>query len=99
MWSNTYLVDLLIVTIVPKPLPAALRITKNIHNVLQGVSPPSQRITAEEKKAVIHWITENAYRYWLSESGPLCPVEEGGAHIIIVCVLLVSCLSVQFLPH
>ncbi|PNP74454.1 hypothetical protein FNYG_12210 [Fusarium nygamai] len=69
---------------VPKPLPTALRITKNIHNVLQGVSPPSQRITAEEKKAVIHWITENAYRYWLSESGPLRPVEEGGAHVIII---------------
>uniref|UniRef100_A0A0D2XSR2 Uncharacterized protein n=1 Tax=Fusarium oxysporum (strain Fo5176) TaxID=660025 RepID=A0A0D2XSR2_FUSOF len=69
---------------VPKPLPSALRITKNIHNVLQGVSPPSQRITAEEKNAVIHWITENAYRYWLSESGPLCPVEEGGAHVIIL---------------
>ncbi|KLP04678.1 related to CCG-9 trehalose synthase (clock-controlled gene-9) [Fusarium fujikuroi] len=83
---------------VPKPLPSALRITKNIHNVLQGVSPPSQRITAEEKKAVIHWITENAYRYWLSESGPLCPVEEGGAHVIIVSILLVSRLIVQVLP-
>ncbi|EMT72112.1 Trehalose phosphorylase [Fusarium odoratissimum] len=69
---------------VPKPLPTALRITKNIHNILQGVSPTSQRITAEEKKAVIHWITENAYRYWLSESGPLRPAEEGGAHIIII---------------
>ncbi|KAG7404188.1 Trehalose phosphorylase [Fusarium oxysporum f. sp. rapae] len=68
---------------VPKPLPTALRITKNIHKVLQGVGPPSQRITAEEKKAVIHWITDNAYRYWLSESGPLRPVEEGGSHVII----------------
>ncbi|KAM0393462.1 hypothetical protein ACHAPZ_010418 [Fusarium culmorum] len=68
---------------VPKPLPTALRITKNIQNVLQGVSPPSERITSEEKKAVIHWITENAYRYWLSETGPLRPVEEGGAHVII----------------
>ncbi|PNP84967.1 hypothetical protein FNYG_01664 [Fusarium nygamai] len=69
---------------VPKPLPTALRITKNIHNMLQGVSPSSQRITAEDKKAVIHWITENAYRYWLSESGPLRPAEEGGVHIIII---------------
>ncbi|KAH7169834.1 uncharacterized protein B0J16DRAFT_376711 [Fusarium flagelliforme] len=69
---------------VPKPLPSALRITKNIHNVLQGVSPPSQRISAKEKEAVIQWITENAYRYWLSESGPLRPVEEGGAHVIII---------------
>lgn len=87
------------VAIVPKPLPTALRITKNIHNVLQGVCPPSQRITSEQKKAVVHWITENAYRYWLSESGPLRPVEEGGAHVIIVSILLVSPLSVQVLPH
>jgi hypothetical protein len=83
------------VSIVPKPLPTALRITKNIQNVLQGVSPPSERITSEEKKAVIHWITENAYRYWLSETGPLRPVEEGGAHVIIVSAIFVSRLSVQ----
>ncbi|RFN43464.1 hypothetical protein FIE12Z_12299, partial [Fusarium flagelliforme] len=82
----------------PKPLPSALRITKNIHNVLQGVSPPSQRITAEEKEAVIHWITENAYRYWFSESGPLRPMEEGGAHVIIVSIFLVSRSGVQLLP-
>jgi hypothetical protein len=87
------------VTIVPKPLPTALRITKNIHDVLQGVSPPSQRITSEEKKAIIHWITENAYRYWLSESGPLCPVEEGGAHVIIVSIIFVSCFNVEVPPQ
>jgi hypothetical protein len=90
---------LMMVDIVPKPLPTALRITKNIHNVLQGASPPSLRITAEEKRAVIRWITDNAYRYWLSESGPLCPVEEGGAHVIIVSAFHVSRLSVQVLPH
>ncbi|KIL83632.1 hypothetical protein FAVG1_13153 [Fusarium avenaceum] len=69
---------------VPKPLPTALRITKNIQNVLQGVNLPSERITSEEKNAVIDWITKNAYRYWLSETGPLRPVEEGGAHVIII---------------
>ncbi|KAJ4132308.1 hypothetical protein NW754_015123 [Fusarium falciforme] len=69
---------------VPKPLPRVFRITKNIHNVLQGVSPPDQRITAEEKDAIIGWITENAHRYWLADGGPLCPVEEGGAHIVII---------------
>ncbi|SPJ76442.1 related to trehalose synthase [Fusarium torulosum] len=84
---------------VPKPLPTALRITKNIQNVLQGVSPPSERITSEEKKDIIHWITENAYRYWLSEAGPLRPVEEGGAHVIIVSAIFVSRSSVQVLSH
>ncbi|KAH7125028.1 hypothetical protein B0J13DRAFT_647177 [Dactylonectria estremocensis] len=69
---------------VPKPLPSVFRITKNIHNVLQGVSHPDQRITAEEKDAIIHWITENANRYWLSDGGPLRPVEEGGAHVVII---------------
>ncbi|WAO87443.1 Glycos-transf-1 domain-containing protein [Fusarium falciforme] len=69
---------------VPKPLPRVFRITKNIHNVLQGVSPPDQRITAEEKDAIIGWITENAHRYWLADGGPLRPVEEGGAHIVII---------------
>jgi hypothetical protein len=69
---------------VPKPRPGVFRITKNIHNILQGVSHPDQRITAEEKQAIIDWITENASRYWLSEGGPLRPVEEGGAHVVIV---------------
>lgn len=71
---------------VPKPLPGVFRITKNIHNVLQGVSHPDQRITAGEKDAIIDWITENAHRYWLSDGGPLRPVEEGGAHVVIVSI-------------
>ncbi|KAF5697502.1 Trehalose phosphorylase [Fusarium mundagurra] len=69
---------------VPKPLPRVFRITKNIHNVLQGVSPPDERITAEEEDAIIDWITENAQRYWLADGGPLCQPEEGGAHIVII---------------
>ncbi|KAH6951164.1 hypothetical protein BKA56DRAFT_505774 [Ilyonectria sp. MPI-CAGE-AT-0026] len=69
---------------VPKPLPGVFRITKNIHNVLQGVSHPDQRITAGEMDAIIDWITENAHRYWLSDGGPLRPVEEGGAHVVII---------------
>ncbi len=60
------------------------RITKNIHNILQGVSHPDQRIAAEEKQAIIDWITENANRYWFSEGGPLRPAEEGGADVVIV---------------
>jgi len=69
---------------VPKPRPGVFRITKNIHNILQGVSHPDQRVSAEEKQAVIDWITENANRYWFSEGGPLRPPEEGGADIVIV---------------
>jgi len=69
---------------VPKPRPGVFRITKNIHNILQGVSHPDQRVSAEEKQAVIDWITENANRYWFSEGGPLRPPEEGGADIVII---------------
>lgn len=60
------------------------RITKNIHNILQGVSHPDQRISAEEKQAIIDWITDNANRYWFSEGGPLRSPEEGGADVVIV---------------
>ncbi|CAK7211470.1 hypothetical protein SCUCBS95973_001126 [Sporothrix curviconia] len=69
---------------VPKPRPGVFRITKNIHNILQGVSHPDQRISTEEKASIISWITENANRYWFSEGGPLRPPEEGGADVIII---------------
>ena len=68
----------------PKPRPGVFRITKNIHNILQGVSHPDQRISAEEKQAILDWITENATRYWFSEDGPLRAPEEGGADVVIV---------------
>ncbi|KAI1492224.1 family 4 glycosyltransferase [Biscogniauxia mediterranea] len=69
---------------VPKPSPGVFRSTKNMHNVLQGVSRPDQCISAEERKSIIDWITENANRYWLSEGGPLRPPEEGGADVIVI---------------
>ncbi|TPX13378.1 uncharacterized protein E0L32_006108 [Thyridium curvatum] len=69
---------------VPKPRPGVFRVTKNIHNILQGVSHPDQRISAEEKESIIDWITENAQRYWLSEGGPLRPASEGGADVIVI---------------
>ncbi|GJN76572.1 hypothetical protein PLIIFM63780_000056 [Purpureocillium lilacinum] len=68
---------------VPKPRPGVFRITKNIHNILQGVSPEDQRITDQEKESVVEWIFDNAHRYWLSEGGPLRPPEEGGADVIV----------------
>jgi alpha,alpha-trehalose phosphorylase (configuration-retaining) len=73
---------------VPKPRPGVFRITKNIHNILQGVSHPDQRVTAEEKQAIIDWITENASRYWFSEGGPLCSPQDGGADVVIVSLQL-----------
>ncbi|KAK4466136.1 family 4 putative glycosyltransferase [Cladorrhinum samala] len=69
---------------VPKPRPGVFRVTKNIHNILQGVSHPDQRISAEEKQSIIDWITDNATRYWFSEGGPLCSPEDGGADVVII---------------
>ncbi|KAF7549550.1 hypothetical protein G7046_g8310 [Stylonectria norvegica] len=69
---------------VPKPRPGVFRITKNVHNILQGVSHPDQRITQEEKDTITDWIEDNANRYWLSEGGPLRPAEEGGADVIMI---------------
>ncbi|KAG7103348.1 Trehalose phosphorylase like protein [Verticillium longisporum] len=69
---------------VPKPRPGVFRITKNIHNILQGVSHPDQRISRDEKQSIIDWITDNANRYWLSEGGPLRPPEEGGADVVMI---------------
>ncbi|OTA94249.1 glycosyltransferase family 4 protein [Hypoxylon sp. CO27-5] len=69
---------------VPKPRPGVFRITKNMHNILQGVSNPGERIAPDEQATIIDWITENANRYWLSKGGPLRPAEEGGADIIVI---------------
>ncbi|KXH31286.1 glycosyl transferase group 1 [Colletotrichum salicis] len=76
---------------VPKPRPGVFRVTKNIHNILQGVSHPDQRISAEEKQSIIDWITDNANRYWLSEGGPLRPPEEGGADVVMVSFPQTQC--------
>lgn len=69
---------------VPKPRADVFRITKNLHNVLQGVSTPDYTITSEDMAAIIEWNTDNAKRYWLVQGGPLQAPDEGGASIIIV---------------
>ncbi|KAG9256602.1 glycosyl transferase group 1 [Emericellopsis atlantica] len=69
---------------VPKPRAGVFRITKNIHNILQGVNEPGQHITYQEKQLIVDWIVDNANRYWLCPGGPLRPPGEGGAHVIVV---------------
>ncbi|CEJ54667.1 hypothetical protein PMG11_00966 [Penicillium brasilianum] len=50
---------------VPKPKPGIFRITKNNHNILQGVAPPGTRFTQEDRGILQEWVLENAERYWL----------------------------------
>ncbi|ODM19346.1 hypothetical protein SI65_05964 [Aspergillus cristatus] len=69
---------------VPKPRPGVFRLTKNNHNILQGVSKPNDRLTGKDYEQISDWIYENAKRYWLSCEGPLQPPSEGGAHIVVV---------------
>jgi hypothetical protein len=73
---------------VPKPKPGVFRITKNVHNILQGVAAEGERISTLDKNILTQWIDDNAQRYWLSEGGPLRPPSEGGAEIIVVCISL-----------
>ncbi|KAF3110659.1 hypothetical protein TWF569_002427 [Orbilia oligospora] len=66
---------------VPKPNPAVFRITKNNHNILQGVNDPSVGFSKDHQAQMDQWITYNAERYWLKEGGPL---SKGGADVIII---------------
>ncbi|KZT44118.1 trehalose phosphorylase [Sistotremastrum suecicum HHB10207 ss-3] len=65
---------------VPNPSPAVFRITKNNHNILQGVAAPSLRLTKEQRDIFDAWIQKNGTR-WLAEGGPLAP---GGVDIAFI---------------
>lgn len=69
---------------VPKPRPGIFRVTKNTHNILQGVSKPEERLSKEDRQLVMDWINENAKRYWLCPGGPLRPPSEGGADVVVI---------------
>ncbi|KAI9728609.1 MAG: hypothetical protein M1834_007637 [Cirrosporium novae-zelandiae] len=69
---------------VPKPKPGVFRITKNNHNILQGVAKADEFLAADQKTLLTNWITENAERYWFCSGGPLTRPEEGGADVIII---------------
>jgi glycosyltransferase involved in cell wall biosynthesis len=68
---------------VPKPKPEVFRITKNNHNILQGVAEPELRLTKKQINVLDEWCNQNAERFW-TENGPLAPRSQGGADVIIV---------------
>ncbi|KAI0048555.1 glycosyltransferase family 4 protein [Auriscalpium vulgare] len=65
---------------VPNPSPSVFRTTKNNHNILQGVAPPSLRLTQDAKDNFDQWILKNGLR-WTAEGGPLAP---GGVDIAFI---------------
>ncbi|KAG9196945.1 hypothetical protein G6514_002895 [Epicoccum nigrum] len=69
---------------VPKPKPAVFRITKNNHNILQGVEKTGLRLDQKSIDILDEWARQNAERYWMAKGGPLAPRSEGGADVIIV---------------
>lgn len=69
---------------VPKPKPEVFRITKNNHNILQGVADPKLRLTEKQCRVLDEWCLQNAERFWISEGGALAPRSKGGADVIIV---------------
>ncbi|KOC09936.1 putative trehalose synthase (Ccg-9) [Aspergillus flavus AF70] len=69
---------------VPKPRPGVFRVTKNNHNILQGVASPEERLSEEDWAQVTEWVNENAKRYWLIPGGPLQHPKDGGADVVII---------------
>lgn len=69
---------------VPKPRPGVFRVTKNNHNILQGVAGPDERLSPENRRSLTEWIEENARRYWTRPGGPLCSPSDGGVDVLIV---------------
>lgn len=65
---------------VPNPSPSVFRVTKNNHNILQGVAPPDLRLTQGNKDIFDAWILKNGLR-WTAEGGPLTP---GGVDIAFI---------------
>ncbi|KAI9883182.1 MAG: hypothetical protein M1823_005057 [Watsoniomyces obsoletus] len=66
---------------VPKPDPSIFRITKNNHNILQGVADEKVRLKQEDIHRWECWIHYNAQKYWTCEGGPL---SKSGADVIVI---------------
>lgn len=61
------------------------RITKDNHNILQGVATDGERLTEEKMAKLDAWVLEEADKCrWSEFGGPLSAREKGGADVIIV---------------
>lgn len=69
----------------PYGRPEVFRITKDNHNILQGVATHGERLTDQSIAELDKWTLEEAERCrWLEYGGPLSPRNRGGADVIIV---------------
>ncbi|KAF5854665.1 hypothetical protein GGP41_007393 [Bipolaris sorokiniana] len=61
------------------------RITKDNHNILQGVATDGERLTQEKIAKLDEWVLEEAAKcHWTEFGGPLSARDKGGADVIIV---------------
>ncbi|RMZ70904.1 trehalose synthase [Pyrenophora seminiperda CCB06] len=61
------------------------RITKDNHNILQGVAKAGERLTDEKIDKLDAWVVEEAEKcHWTESGGPLAARAAGGADVIIV---------------
>ncbi|KAK9450817.1 uncharacterized protein V1518DRAFT_411786 [Limtongia smithiae] len=76
------LFELSVTWYVPKPNPVVFRITKNNHNIIQGVAEPDLRLNASQEEQFTRWIDTNFERYW--SSGPLASEKPPGVDIAVM---------------
>lgn len=70
---------------VPNPRAGVFRITKNNHNILQGVeSDVTKRLTKGDIEQLNKWVKDEAKAHWTKYGGPLSARDQGGADIVIV---------------
>lgn len=61
------------------------RITKDNHNILQGVAKAGERLTDDKIKKLDAWVAEEADKcHWTETGGPLAARTDGGADVIVV---------------
>ncbi len=51
---------------VPKPNPSVFRITKDMHNILQGVASDETKFDTHCQEQYEAWIALNCERYWVN---------------------------------
>ncbi|KKK21360.1 hypothetical protein ARAM_002646, partial [Aspergillus rambellii] len=69
---------------VPRPRPELLHIIRKMQDILQGVGGADEQLTTDEELRILEWVYTTAKRYWLNQGGPLRPIAEGGADVIVI---------------
>jgi hypothetical protein len=87
---------------VPKPNPRVFRVTKNNHNILQGVASKDIQFDDQSKHLYECWVSVNCERYWSSPEGPFVTSDiivlddtQGNFHILLLLVCICIALTIS----